>query len=70
MVRTSTPNDGKKRGRVGGTWRRVSGREDLDQAMRSRFDPYSYESNWKTLRWLVVFSRRVDRVVNSIGVQR
>ena len=55
MVRTSTPNDGKKRGRVGGTWRRVSGREDLDQAMRSRFDPYSYESNWKTLRWLVAF---------------
>ena len=53
MVRTSTPNDGKKRGRVGGAWRRVSGREDLDQSMRARFDPYSYESNWKTLRWLI-----------------
>ena len=23
--------------------------------MRSRFDPYSYESNWKTLRWLIAF---------------
>jgi hypothetical protein len=56
VVRTSTPGgDGKERGRVRGAMRRVSGRDDLDQAMRARFDPYSYESNWKTLRWLIAF---------------
>ena len=59
MVRMSKPDKGdgkeKQRGRVGSTWRRVSGREDLDRAMRARFDPYSYESNWKTLRWLLAF---------------
>ena len=55
MVRTSRPGgDGeeKQRGRVGSAWRKVSGRDDLEQAMKARFDPYSYESNWKTLRWL------------------
>ena len=45
--------DGKQRGRVGTAWRKVSGRDDLERAMRARFDPYSYESNWNTLRWLI-----------------
>lgn len=45
--------DGKQRGRVGSAWRKVSGRDDLERAMRARFDPYSYESNRRTLKWLI-----------------
>ncbi len=52
MSRPGRDGDEKQRGRVGSAWRKVSGRDDLEQAMKARFDPYSYESNWKTLRWL------------------
>ena len=55
MSRSGRNKDGddKQRGRVGSAWRKVSGRDDLERAMRARFDPYSYESNWRTLRWLI-----------------
>ena len=55
MSKSGRGSDGdeKQRGRVGSAWRRVSGRDDLERAMKARFDPYSYESNWKTLRWLI-----------------
>lgn len=55
MSKSGRDKDGdeKQRGRVGSAWRRVSGRDDLERAMKARFDPYSYESNWKTLRWLI-----------------
>ncbi len=53
MSRPGRDGEEKQRGRVGSAWRKVSGRDDLEQAMKARFDPYSYESNWKTLRWLI-----------------
>ena len=55
MSRPGRDNDGdeRQRGRVGSAWRKVSGRDDLERAMKARFDPYTYETNWKTLRWLI-----------------
>ena len=53
MSRPSGDENDKQRGRVGGAWRKVSGRDDLERAMKARFDPYSYESNWNTLRVLI-----------------
>ncbi len=53
MSKPGRDGNEKQRGRVGSAWRKVSGRDDLEQAMKARFDPYSYESNWKTLRWLI-----------------
>gem|GEM_PF-463607 len=35
-------------------WRRVTGRPQLEVAMRQRLQPYSYESNSGTLKWTVV----------------
>jgi hypothetical protein len=34
-------------------WRRVTGRGQLEEAMRQRLQPYSYESNSATLKWTV-----------------
>ncbi len=33
---------------------RISGRSELEQAKIKRYDPYSYESNGKQLKWLIV----------------
>jgi hypothetical protein len=36
-----------------GLWRRVTGRPQLEAAMRQRYMPYRYESNQRSIRWVI-----------------
>jgi len=52
-----SPRRGRReqpRGRVSTTWRKVSGREDLERAIDERYEPYGYESNAKHVLWITV----------------
>lgn len=42
----------ERRGAVSSAWRKISGRDELERALKERYEPYGYESNANLVRWL------------------
>ena len=51
--RNRTGEDTSERRKIG-LMSRISGRSELDKARTARYEPYSYESNSRQLKWLII----------------